>query len=332
VRKAQPQFPGHEQPHVPTELGYYDLRHAQVRAAQADLARAHGIHGFCYYHYWFGGRRVLEGPFEEVLRSGAPDFPFCLCWANENWTRRWDGLEREVLLAQQYSPADDAAHFRALLPAFRDPRYIRVNGRPLFLVYRISRLPDPSATLARWRSLAREAGLPGLYVCNVESFPEEHSLAPRVGLDAAVEFGPDWGALPRPIARGRRGALLWWLRRMRPRPEGYLRHHVARYEDLARNMMRKPAPDYVRFPGLTPMWDNTARRRTDAVILQGSSPAAYEAWLRFCAERAAALPPEERFVFINAWNEWAEGNHLEPCERWGRRYLEATRRVIGGAC
>src|SRR6185503_8568631 len=136
VRKAVPLFPGHYQPHVPGQLGYYDLRDPEVRQAQADLAQAHGIHGFCYYHYWFNGKRLLETPFNEVLRSGKPDFPFCVCWANENWTRRWDGDEREVLIAQNHSHADDLAQIEHLLPAFRDERYIRIGGKPLFLVYR----------------------------------------------------------------------------------------------------------------------------------------------------------------------------------------------------
>ena len=153
--------------------------------------------------------------------------------------------------------------------------------------------------------------------------------AATLDLDAAVEFAPDWTCLPPPIARGRRGALLYWMRHPWPRPAGLLRHHVARYGDLARNMQRKPLPAYPRFPCVTPMWDNTARRREGAAILVDSTPARYAAWLRDAAERACCLPAGRRVVFINAWNEWAEGNHLEPCRRWGRAYLEATRRVLG---
>src|SRR3954467_9455481 len=146
ARKAQPLFPGHYQPHLPADLGFYDLRLPEARAAQAELAGQYGIHGFCYYPYWFGGRRVLERPFDEVLASGAPDFPFCLCWANENWTRTWDGLDEQVLLGQQYSEADDLAHIRWLCRAFADERYIRIDGKPLFLVYRATSLPDPKRT------------------------------------------------------------------------------------------------------------------------------------------------------------------------------------------
>ena len=146
VAKAKPLFPGHHQPHLPADLGFYDLRVPEVRDAQADMARSYGIAGFCYYHYWFNGRRLLNRPFDEVLVSGRPDFPFCLCWANENWTRTWDGTDRQVLMPQQHSPEDDRAHFDHLLPAFRDRRYVRVDGKPLFLVYRTELLPDPART------------------------------------------------------------------------------------------------------------------------------------------------------------------------------------------
>src|SRR5215475_4957626 len=152
VVSAKPVFAGHYQPHLPADLGFYDLRLPEVRQAQADLARNHGIHGFCYYHYWFQGRRLLRRPFDEVLRSGQPDFPFCLCWANENWTRVWDGSDKKLLIEQTYSADDDLAHIRWLAPAFRDPRHIRVEGKPLFLVYRARKLPDPLRTTSLWRS------------------------------------------------------------------------------------------------------------------------------------------------------------------------------------
>src|SRR4029077_7166935 len=169
VTKARPWFRGHYQPHLPADLGFYDLRLPETREAQANLARQYGIHGFCYYHYWFNGRRLLERPFNEVLASGSPDFPFCLCWANENWTRAWDGLEREVLIQQHYDSNDDLAHIRWLANAFRDPRYIRVHGKPLFLVYRVASLPDPMQTVSIWREEARRLGIGELFLCAVES-------------------------------------------------------------------------------------------------------------------------------------------------------------------
>ncbi|MGH9586930.1 MAG: glycoside hydrolase family 99-like domain-containing protein, partial [Acidobacteriaceae bacterium] len=192
VVEATRLFHSHCQPQLPEQLGFYDLRVPEVREAQAELARQHGIHGFCYYHYWFNGKRLLERPFTEVLASKRPEFPFCLCWANENWTRRWDGQSQDVLMAQHYSPEGDRAMIRELLPAFRDPRYIRVRGRPLFLVYRAGGLPDPRATAAIWREEAAAAGLPGLYLCRAESLDE--AVSPQdptqIGFDAACEFPP----------------------------------------------------------------------------------------------------------------------------------------------
>ena len=157
VTKARPLFPGHYQPQLPADMGFYDLRLPEAREAQAALAREYGIHGFCYYHYWFNGRRILERPFNEVLASGKPDFPFCLCWANENWTRVWDGGEKNVLLEQKYSHEDDLAHIESLIPAFRDERYIRIDGKPLFLVYRTGLLPNPARTAEIWREAAKRA-------------------------------------------------------------------------------------------------------------------------------------------------------------------------------
>lgn len=328
VTKARPLFPGHYQPHLPADLGFYDLRLPEAREAQALLAQEYGIHGFCYYHYWFNGRQVLGRPLEEVVASGKPDFPFCLCWANENWTRRWDGQEVDVLLAQKYSPEDDTAHIQQLLPILKDPRYIRVDDKPLLLIYRLSNLPEPSATIERWRTAAQKAGLAGLFLCNVESFDTDHGLATALALDAAVEFAPDWTLLPPPVGRRRLDRLRHWFRHARPRPEAFMQHHIARYDQLANNMMAKSEPAYLRFPAVTPMWDNTPRRQTRGLVLNGASPAVYEKWLRHAVLRVRNRPAEKRIVFINAWNEWAEGNHLEPCQRWGRQFLEATRRAL----
>jgi len=319
-----PRFAGHYQPHLPADLGFYDLRLLESRIAQSEIARAYGVHGFCFYHYWFNGRRVLERPVDDMLSTGRPDFPFCLCWANENWTRRWDGLEQEVLLAQRYSPEDDLGHIRSLLRYFKDARYITVDGKPLFLVYRLSQLPAPAATLRLWREEAVRAGLPGLYLCNVESAPTEHGLAAHCGADAAVEFAPDWGQLP--------GRQYQWRRRppwFRSRPlPAFVENKVYDYGSLAANMLAKPAAPYLRYPGVTPMWDNSARRKQDATILTGSTPELYERWLAAVLARFQPRSPQENFIFLNAWNEWAEGNHLEPCAKWGRRYLEATCRVL----
>jgi lipopolysaccharide biosynthesis protein len=335
VAKAKPAFKGHYQPHLPADLGFYDLRVPEARQAQADLAREYGIHGFCYYHYWFKGRRLLERPFNEVLNSSKPDFPFCLCWANESWTRLWDGQEQEVLMAQNYNEEDDLNHIRWLAGAFRDPRYIRVHGRPLFLVYRLSRLPDPERTVEIWRNEARRLGVGDIFICNVESFGAEHGLAPQYNLDGAVEFAPDHKEIPpRQEANKLTYKLSRWPRIQRVATvlelaqPWFCTHEVYSYAELMNNMLVKPNPPYLRFPCVTPAWDNAARRQFGAAIYHGSTPDLYEQWLAAAVQKAKAVHANEPIVFINAWNEWAEGNHLEPCQKWGHAYLQATRNAL----
>jgi glycosyltransferase involved in cell wall biosynthesis len=313
VTRATPLFPGHHQPHVPSELGFYDLRVAETRRAQAGLARAHGIHAFCYYHYWFAGKQLLERPFADVLASGEPDFPFCLCWANEPWSRRWDGRADDVLQAQTYSPADDVAHLRALLPAFADRRYLTIEGKPLFIVYQARDLPDPGGTVARWRAEAGRAGLPGLYLMTVETGWDAGWDATEVGFDAKVLFQPQFSLLaktPR-LHVGDLDSL-----------------QVYDYERSWPRLAEPPPVSYLRYETVFPSWDNSPRRGSDAVVVHNSSPEAYGAWLHTAVERAVVRPAPEPLVFINAWNEWGEGAHLEPDVGHGRAYLEATRRAL----
>jgi lipopolysaccharide biosynthesis protein len=324
VVRARPLFPGHYQPHLPADLGFCDLRVAETREGQAALAREHGIAGLCYYHYWFRGRRLLERPFDEVLASGSPELPFCLCWANEDWTRSWDGASGEILVRQEYSEDDDRAHIRHLLPAFADPRYVRVAGRPLFLVYTASRLPDPQRTTDLWRDEAARAGLGDLYLCRVEHDWEQGDPT-AMGFDAAVEFQPDFADLG--PAR-RRSLPARALRRLGLTSSAFRRHRIYDYEQVVDRMLTRPPVPYKRFPCVTPGWDNTPRRQRQGVVLADSTPSVYERWLRTTVERFVPFGPGEDLVFVNAWNEWAEGNHLEPCRRWGRGYLEATRRAL----
>jgi len=309
VLKAKPLFPGHYQPHLPANLGAYDLRLPEVREAQADLAREHGIYGFCYYHYWFNGKILLGLPFDEVLASGQPDFPFCLCWANENWTRTWDGLDQHVLISQTYTLEDDREHIRWLGRAFRHPNYIRIEGKPLFLVYKVSKIPDPLRTTSLWREEARRIGVGELYLCTVESMLQDRVKPTANGFDAAVEFQPDWANLG-PAD---------------PRDDD---NYVYDYAFLVERMLRKRPPSYKRFPCVTPGWDNTPRRRDHAFIFKDSTPELYERWLGSVLDRSISPDSEENLVFINAWNEWGEGCHLEPCQRWGPAYFEATRRAV----
>jgi lipopolysaccharide biosynthesis protein len=319
VTKARPLFRGHYQPHLPSDLGFYDLRLAETREAQADLARQYGIYGFCYYHYWFNGRRLLERPVNDILASGRPNFPFCLCWANENWTRKWDGGENKTLILQEYSEEDDIAHMHWLLRTFSDPRYIRIGGKPLFLVYRSARLPNPKKTTDIWRREAIRAGIGELFLCLVESnFPDVRVIPTDHGFDAAVDFQPN-------------GALFnasFLTRVVRRISAGRSNSRIFKYEDLVRKTLAEQPPPYCRYPCVAPSWDNSARRRQGAFILKGSSPELYERWLREVINNTSPSVDNEKIVFINAWNEWAEGCHLEPCQKWGRGYLEATRRAL----
>jgi hypothetical protein len=315
VAAARPRFNGHEQPHVPTDLGVYDLRMEGTRIAQAELARRHGVDAFCYYHYWFNGRRLLEQPFDEMLRSGRPDFGFCLCWANEPWTRSWDGGTSTVLMEQRYSEQDDVDHIRALLPAFADPRHLRVDGRPLFLVYRATQLPDSRRTTETWRRECAAAGLPEPYLCTVQSFHDERVDPRSLGFDGAVDFQPDWRGIKQNAARRVAGRLLGGQ-------AGSADVLRVPYEQVMQRALGEPVPEYTRFPCVMPSWDNSPRRARGAVVIEGSTPELYEQWLRVVASRRPEL------LFVNAWNEWGEGCHLEPCRRWGRAYLEAHARVM----
>jgi 2-polyprenyl-3-methyl-5-hydroxy-6-metoxy-1,4-benzoquinol methylase len=310
VTKARPLFPGHYQPHVPADLGYYDLRVPEVRQAQADLAAANGISGFVYYHYWFHGKRLLERPFNEVLASGSPDFPFALCWANEEWTRNWDASTGRVLMPQEFSDADDIAHIRWLAEAFADDRYIKIDGRPLMLIYRAQQLPDSKRTTDLWRSEAQKLGIPDLYLCWVESHGPPPGGPEAFGLDASVSFMP------------------WSGDRVFPPLEGGRGHRIYDYESAVQSELYAPAPPWKRFPSVMVGWDNTARRQREATMFQGATPEAYERWLQRAVDSVSTVRPEENYLFIVAWNEWAEGNHLEPDQRYGRAFLDATRSVM----
>lgn len=317
VTRARPNFDGHYQPHLPADMGFYDLRVPEVREQQAALARAHGIHAFCYYYYWFAGKRLLERPVEEMRASGRPDFPYCFCWANENWTRRWDGADREVLIAQNPSRADDERLVRDLLPHFRDPRYLRVDGRPLFMVYRVGVLPDVRASAAIWRDVARREGIGELYLCAARTYdtgdPEQY------GFDAVVEFPPHGVRTPSINAQ---------FDLANPDFEG----QIVDYRQFVLDALARPEPSYRVHRTVMPGWDNTARRPNHSLTFVNATPEIYELWLRELVARAAEQREgDSRLVFVNAWNEWAEAAHLEPDRRYGRQFLEATRRALADA-
>jgi GT2 family glycosyltransferase len=313
VRRGHPNFEGHYQPHVPSALGYYDLAEQGVLERQTQLARQAGIHGFCYYYYWFGGQVLLDLPVRRIVETGKPDFPFCICWANENWTRRWDGKESEILIAQNYSPDDDLAFIQKIEPVLRLKNYIRVDGKPMLLVYRPSLLPDAGATLERWRSYARKVGLGDLHLVIVYSFSEQRT-ADFYGFDAAVQFPPHLQATPiTPRIPGRSPEFTGFI---------YDYTEVRRY---ALEQFAAVSAQTKLYPGVMPSWDNTARQRTRSTIWVNSSPEAYYEWLAEASRLVRAKSaPSDSLVFINAWNEWAEGCHLEPDERYGYAWLNAT--------
>ncbi len=329
VAGARPLFHGHRQPRIPADLGFYDLRLPETRIAQADLARHHGIEGFCYWHYWFGGKRLLDRPFEEVLRSGEPDFPFCLGWANQAWTDTWLGTGR-VLQEQRHSPEDDIAHARWLLDAFADQRYLRIGGRPLFLVYRPSDLPEPRRTADTIRGEATRAGLPEPLVLGIDAHAFGHDFRAD-GFDGTVGFEPSLGLLPhnrapttltrpwRKLARtGRNLRLGVWS--TTAKAHSYRRQ-------LQRVQRERDRLTHPYFPTIFVGWDNTPRRGRGAFVLLDDDVRFFEEKLAELVDAVEAAPLDERVIFVNAWNEWAEGNYLEPDLDNGMSRLEAVRRV-----
>jgi len=315
VKPAKPQFEGHYQPYVPGELGYYDLTDPSVQKRQIELAKQFGIGGFCFYFYWFAGKRLLETPILNYLNDSSLDQPFCICWANENWSRRWDGLESDVLMAQQHSPEDDIAFIEYVSRYLRAPRNIQINGRPLLLVYRPSLLPSPEETAQRWRSWCRENGIGEIYLAYTQSFETENPA--KYGFDAAIEFPPNNSAPP---------VITDQVEDPNPEFTGIV-YDWRVFVERSNNYQQ---PDYTLFRSVTPSWDNTARRKTDGAIFTNSSPEGYQAWLTRAIEDTLAHRDnqDERLVFINAWNEWAEGAYLEPDEKYGYAYLQATKNAL----
>jgi len=319
--KAKPLYPGHYQPHVPADLGFYDLRLPEARLAQAELARQYGIEAFCYYHYWFGGRRLLQRPFEEVLASGQPDFPFCLCWANQTWTGIWHGAPNRILVEQTYPGDDDhRRHFEYLLPAFSDRRYLRVDGKPLFVIYNPDELPQPQRVTDLWRRWAQDAGLPDLYL--VAEHPAVDWRPAQHGFDARVE-------IRLPPRRKVLETRVSWQQPMRKLKYAYANWRqlptIHRYEDVLPFLVGEAVEGITAFPCVIPNWDNTPRSGSNGMVLADATPELFRRQLRRAIDRVQAAPAEQRLVFVKSWNEWAEGNHLEPDLKFGHAYLEVVR-------
>jgi len=317
VGKSRAYFDGQYQPRLPGELGYYDLRVPEVMDQQAELAREHGIDGFCYYYYWFNGMRLLNLPLDNMLRRRKPDFPFCFCWANENWTRRWDGMDKEILAAQNHTPEDDLAFLRFIMPALEDPRYIRIDGKPLLLVYRTELFPDPAATAARWREEAIKAGIGDLFLVRCEGF-DPWTTPDSIGFDASYEV-PTF-ILPDELKYGNVAAL---------NVSAEFQGRIYDYGKIVEYYLNRPETPYRRYRGPMLAWDNTPRHNERAVVFHDVTPEKYERWVReSLAHARTRFAGEERLLFINAWNEWAEGSYLEPDLKFGRQFLEATARAV----
>ena len=314
VKPAVPQFNGHYQPHLPGELGYYNLLDLPTLQRQVELAQLYAIDGFCFYFYWFNGKTLLEKPTEMFLINQTLNLSFCLCWANENWSRRWDGLDDEILISQNHSPEDDIAFIQHIAKYMQDPRYIRINSRPLLVVYRPGLLPSAKETAQRWRKWCLANGIGDIFIAYTQSFEKVNPQS--YGFDAAIEFPPNLSAPPNitesvvPLNKDFACTVYDWR---------VLADRSFRYETSA----------YKLFRGVCPGWDNTPRRKQNSTVFINNRPADYHQWLVNAIADAKQRHPEERLIFINAWNEWAEGAHLEPDQKFGYAWLQATRDAIG---
>jgi hypothetical protein len=320
VVKARPLFKGHDQPFLPSDLGFYDLRVPEVREQQAALARQAGIEGFCYWHYWFGnGKRALETILEQVSVTGKPDFPFCLGWANESWTGKWHGLDDEVIFEQTYpGNRDYFEHFQAIVHYFKDSRYIRVNDKPVFLVYRPELLPSFADFKKTWDALAAESGLTGIHwISNGSNSGQEY-----------IDMGFDGFAINNlsSVIEGCQGNLYKKLRRLKRLVLG-IGPTVLRYESYVNHERMRPV-NSEEYPVIYPNWDNTPRLGDRGYVLSGSDHVKFAELLKHSIQKVAGRPFQDRLVFLKSWNEWAEGNTLEPSIKHGTSYLDACAEIL----
>ena len=306
VVRGRPLFPGHVQPRLPGELGFYDLRLPETRDAQAHLAAQHGIEAFCYWHYWFGkGRTILERPLQDVLRLGSPTISFCLAWANHDWTRPQRRYKGQILIRQEYpSVTDHRRHFDTILPALIDRRYLLVAKRQLLIIHSIDSIPNAAAFIDLWRSCAQAVGLEGLHIV---ALGKDLNAARRIGCDGSIASYR--GALPghAPIAA---------------RPTVY------RYSDACRFLAKMARTSSGEYPTIVPQWDNTPRMGRDGIVWHNTSARSFRRQCNQVIQSVQSLPVEERLVFIRSWNEWAQGNVLEPDANHGRALLEALRHSV----
>lgn len=333
VSAARPMFRGHRQPQVPGALGYYDLRCDETRHEQAELAKSSGIDAFCYYHYWFGGKQLLETPLNKMLDDKGCDMPFCLCWANETWSRAWDGKESEVLIQQAYSEEDDRKHAEYLVQIFKDSRYLKSEGKPVFIIYRVGKMDDPARFVQILDEAARSEGFPGVRVFAVRNFAcdvDDNTLH-SYGIDDIADFQPNNTEYPRRslFGKGMRFLQRCWNSLARkaglPQVNSVLR---LKYNDVARNALALYGTlGQNHYPTVFPNWDNSPRRKA-ATVIQNDNPEDFARWVSEAASIVRKRPERNQFLFVNAWNEWAESAHLEPERKYGDAFLKAFKEGI----
>ena len=350
VAKARPQFRGHMQPQLPSELGFYDLRMDEVREEQAHLAKEYGIEGFCYWHYWFGkGKRILEMPFNRVVETGKPDFPFCLSWANHSWsTSTWNDAKKvkddvEFLKQEYLGEEDYREHFYALLPAFKDKRYITVDGKLLFSIFDPVSFPDEELKLFMkvWNDLARENGLKGFhFVAKIASvakltdpdFKERLKSGYAPTFDKYLDMGFDaiWTNNMRRAEILSKGFFRIWLKRALYHGLKIRTIDKYKYKDIVNNYFSETDTKENIYPTIVPRWDKTPRQGNMASIYYQGSPELFEKHVRDALEAVKNKAPQHQIIFLQAWNEWGEGNYIEPDTVYGRGYLEALKRALDG--
>jgi hypothetical protein len=344
VKRARPTFRGHQQPRVPIGGNYYDQSREQVIRSQIELAREHGIYGFAHYHYWFDGKQLLETPTNLFLAAKDIQFRFCLAWANETWSRRWDGLDHFILIEQTHPPLKERweLHFRYLIKAWTDDRAIRVDGKPMFMIYRAERIPEIGQMFDYWQTRAREHGLPGLYLVAMQQHlpPPPHVLR---HFDALMLFQPFVSMYALRDANKPLWRQALWEVRSRLLPQRYSAAiqfwadkvtgpTIVDYDQVWQAIVSRPmVPGITTLPGAFVDWDNTARYGRRATVFAGATPERFGFWMRQLLRAVKVNRPEERFIFVNAWNEWAEGAYLEPDENNGCRYLDALRSALGAS-
>lgn len=328
VAKAKPLFPGHHQPNIPSDLGFYDLRVPEVREEQARLAKEAGIFGFCYYHYWFGdGKRELELPFNEVLKCKKPDFPFCLCWANESWhSKFWnnDGsYSSKILIEQKYLGIPDyEKHFYDVLPAFLDERYIKIEGKPLFMIYRPLSFHDVIGFIKCWNELARKNGLTGIYFCAQATNKVEQNVLLTMPFDAINRLRL-WDCIKeRPLWKKILGNIV--RNSIFPHP------FIISYKKAIKTFVGKDENEEKIIPTIIPNWDHTPRSGKGGFVIKNSKPIYFRQHVNQIL--SIVKNKQNKLVFLKSWNEWGEGNYMEPDMKWGKQYLDTLSDCIFKAC